>query len=145
MDFTEMMQLAARQPLPQEALDRINAAEQGTEAALGIRFTAVGPDEVRAEMDVDGRHKQPMGLVHGGIYCVLTEGVASLAALVAAEGRPIVGVNNTTDFLRPVSSGTVTAQATAIQQGRRTQLWEVRMEHEGKLVALGRLRTMLAS
>ncbi|WPF67154.1 MULTISPECIES: PaaI family thioesterase [unclassified Corynebacterium] len=145
MDFTEMMQLAAREPLPQEILDRINAAEQGAEAALGIRFTAVGPDGVRAEMDVDGRHKQPMGLVHGGMYCVLTEGVASLAALVASEGRPIVGVNNTTDFLRPVSSGTVTAQATAIQQGRRTQLWEVRMEHEGKLVALGRLRTMLAS
>ncbi|MBC3185591.1 PaaI family thioesterase [Corynebacterium sp. zg-331] len=145
MDFTKMMQLAAREPLPQAALDQINSAKQGAEAALGIRFTAIGPDEVRAEMAVDGRHKQPMGLVHGGIYCVLTEGVASLAALVAAEGKPIVGVNNTTDFLRPVSSGTVTARATGIQRGRRTQLWEVRMEHEGKLVALGRLRTMLAS
>ncbi|KQB85636.1 PaaI family thioesterase [Corynebacterium oculi] len=145
MDFTEMMQWASSKSLPQEALDAINSAEQGAEAALGIRFTAVGPDGVRAEMDVDGRHKQPMGLVHGGIYCVLTEGVASLAALAATGGKPIVGVNNTTDFLRPVSSGTVTAQATAIQLGRRTQLWEVRMEHEGKLVALGRLRTMLAS
>ncbi|MCH6196138.1 PaaI family thioesterase [Corynebacterium mastitidis] len=142
MDFQELMRLASRGPLDAEALNIINGAQEGAEAALGIRFTAVGPDEVRAEMAVDGRHKQPMGLVHGGIYCVLTEGVASLAALVASEGRPIVGVNNTTDFLRSATEGTIVARATALQRGRRTQLWEVRMEHEGALVALGKLRTM---
>ncbi|KQB85705.1 PaaI family thioesterase [Corynebacterium lowii] len=142
MDFQQMMKQAAQEPLDAAALDQINAASQGAEAALGIRFTAVGPEEVCAELEVDDRHKQPMGLVHGGIYCLLTEGVGSMAALVSTEGRPVVGVNNSTDFIRSVSSGVVTARATAIQCGRRTQLWDVQMRQGDRLLARGTLRTM---
>jgi acyl-coenzyme A thioesterase PaaI-like protein len=54
----------------------------------------------------------------------------------------VVGVTNTTNFIRSVSSGRILVEATPIQQGRTQQFWEVRMtrDTDGALVALGHLR-----
>src|SRR3982750_2425560 len=95
-------------------------------------------------MALDEAHHQPFGRVHGGIYAIAVEGVASAgaSAAVADRGQYAVGTNNTTDFLRPVSVAEVEVVAEPIFQGRTQQLWEVsitRLEG-GKLAARGRLR-----
>jgi 1,4-dihydroxy-2-naphthoyl-CoA hydrolase len=48
-----------------------------------------------------------------------------------------VGVANNTDFLRPMTEGTVEVLAEPIQQGRRQQLWQVTITStgDGKLVS----------
>jgi 1,4-dihydroxy-2-naphthoyl-CoA hydrolase len=99
---------------------------------------------VRARLSLNEDHHQPFGRVHGGIYAIAVEGVASAGACaaVADQGMYAVGTNNTTDFLRPVTAAEVEILAEAIFQGRTQQLWEVsitRLE-DGKLVARGRLR-----
>jgi 1,4-dihydroxy-2-naphthoyl-CoA hydrolase len=99
---------------------------------------------VRARLSLNEDHHQPFGRVHGGIYAIAVEGVASAGACaaVADEGMYAVGTNNTTDFLRPATTAEVEILAEAIFQGRTQQLWEVsitRLE-DGKLVARGRLR-----
>jgi len=99
---------------------------------------------VRARLSLNEDHHQPFGRVHGGIYAIAVEGVASAgaSAAVAERGMYAVGTNNTTDFLRPVSVAEVDVVAEPIFQGRTQQLWEVsitRLE-DGKLVARGRLR-----
>jgi 1,4-dihydroxy-2-naphthoyl-CoA hydrolase len=99
---------------------------------------------VRARLSLNEDHHQPFGRVHGGIYAIAVEGVASAGACaaVADDGMYAVGTNNTTDFLRPVTAAEVEILAEAIFQGRTQQLWEVsitRLE-DGKLVARGRLR-----
>jgi 1,4-dihydroxy-2-naphthoyl-CoA hydrolase len=99
---------------------------------------------VRARLSLNEEHHQPFGRVHGGIYAIAVEGVASAgaSAAVADRGQYAVGTNNTTDFLRPVSVAEVEVVAEPIFQGRTQQLWEVsitRLE-DGKLVARGRLR-----
>jgi hypothetical protein len=61
--------------------------------------------------DGDPTLQQPMGIVHGGVYCAVIESVASTSAYVWLSehgGGNVVGVNNT-DFLRAISSGTVYA------------------------------------
>ena len=101
-------------------------------------------NRVRATLTLDERHHQPFGVVHGGIYALAVEGVASAGACaaVADRGQYAVGTSNTTDFLRPVSSGEVEVIAEPIFQGKTQQLWNVQIVRldNGKLVAKGQLR-----
>ena len=109
-----------------------------------FRLHEVSGTRVRATLSLNEDHHQPFGRVHGGVYAIAVEGVASAGACaaVADRGMYAVGTNNNTDFLRPVSVAEVEVLAEAIFQGRTQQLWEVsitRLE-DGKLVARGRLR-----
>lgn len=109
---------------------------------LGMEFTELGPDRVTLRWEVDPTHYQPLGLLHGGVHCAAVESAASVgAALWLAGTGHVVGVSNQTDFLRPVSEGTLTATATPVHRGRRQQLWvaEIRDEEE-RLVARGQVR-----
>jgi 1,4-dihydroxy-2-naphthoyl-CoA hydrolase len=111
---------------------------------LGLVFTDISPDRTQARLDVQPKLLQPMGIVHGGVYCSMVESLASVAAytwLQANGGGSVVGVNNNTDFLRAISSGTVYGAATPVHRGRRQQLWLVAITNSGdRLVARGQVR-----
>jgi uncharacterized protein (TIGR00369 family) len=82
--------------------------------------------------------------VHGGVYCSIIEGLASVSGQVWLSengGGNVVGVNNNTDFLRAISTGTVTAVSTPIHRGRRQQLWLITITDENdRVVARGQVR-----
>jgi uncharacterized protein (TIGR00369 family) len=87
-------------------------------------------NRVRAEIAVTDRLKQPLGLVHGGVYATIAD------ALTAPAGRVIT---NQTSFLRPITRGTITATARRRHNGRTTQVWETDVtDDEGRLCALVR-------
>lgn len=126
--------------------EAINAGLSGLERALHLRYTEVSADRVVVECDVADHLRQPIGLVHGGVYAALSESAASRGA-VANSGGMAVGVNNTTDFIRSVREGTLRAIATPLQPGRRTQLWQVEIfnlvgQSQPSLVARSTVRTM---
>jgi 1,4-dihydroxy-2-naphthoyl-CoA hydrolase len=109
-----------------------------------FRIHELSGSRVHASMTLGDAHHQPFGIVHGGVYAFAVEGVASTGAnaAVAERGMYAVGVNNSTDFLRPISEGTVDVVAEPIFQGRNQQLWavEITRRSDGKLVARGQLR-----
>ncbi|MDP7701942.1 PaaI family thioesterase [Mycobacterium sp. TY815] len=111
---------------------------------LGLQFTELTPDSARAQLEVKPKLLQPMGLVHGGVYCSVVESMASVAAytwLAANGGGNVVGVNNNTDFLRAIKSGMVYGKAEPIHRGRRQQLWLVTIaDEDDRLVARGQVR-----
>ncbi|WP_445160320.1 PaaI family thioesterase [Mycobacterium sp. Dal123C01] len=111
---------------------------------LGLRFTELSPDGARAQLEVTPKLLQPMGLVHGGVYCSMVETIASASAfawLATRGGGNVVGVNNNTDFLRSISSGTVFGAAEPIHRGRRQQLWLVTItDDHDQVVARGQVR-----
>jgi uncharacterized protein (TIGR00369 family) len=112
-------------------------------AAAGLQLTHVGADRVEGVLDLGPEHHTPWGVVHGGVYTAAIESAASLgaSAAVADRGQVAVGVNNTTDFLRSITSGRVTVTATPAQQGRTQQLWDVRIaDQEERVVARGTVR-----
>lgn len=119
-------------------------ADDFTDRALGLAWDTVSLERVTAHLDADERHHQPFGIVHGGVWCAVVESVASVAGLVqvAAAGQVVVGVNNTTDFVRPHRSGRVEVVATPIHVGRTQQLWQVTITRasDAALVAQGQLR-----
>src|SRR3954447_10815862 len=110
-------------------------------AAVGLHLDSVegtGLDTVvRGHLDVDERHHTPWGVVHGGVWCSVVESAATVGAcaVVEAEGRFAVGVDNLTDFLRPVRTGSLVVSARPEQIGRSLQLWQVEIVNaEGKTV-----------
>lgn len=111
---------------------------------LGLRWDSLSRDRVVAHLDVDERHHQPHGIVHGGVWCSVIESLASIggALRVASTGRFVVGVNNVTDFLRSHRKGRIEGVATPIHVGRLQQLWQVELARpeDGKLVARGQVR-----
>ncbi len=123
------------QPMPEAPFDK----------ELGLEFTEISPDRTRAQLDVAPKLLQPMGIVHGGVYCAMVESLASVAAYtwIAAKGGDgsVVGVNNNTDFLRAIGSGMIYGTAIPIHRGRRQQLWQVTIvDPDDRLVARGQVR-----
>ena len=138
--FAALLAAAQARPLNEEELKLINSNQMGLGKLIGLRYTLISADEIRSEIDVTADHHQPWGVANGGLYCTMTETTASIGSLIAA-GQPVVGVNNNTDFLKPVASGTIEAVATPLYKGRRTQLWEVKISQGDTLVAASTLRT----
>ncbi len=123
-------------------LDALNASSRGTAMEpLGIVFTEIGPDFLRATMPVDARTHQPYGLLHGGASALLAETLGSTAGMLCVEeGRGCVGIEINANHLRGVRSGTVTGTARPLHVGRSTQVWEIRIEDAaGHLVCVSRL------
>lgn len=123
-------------------LQALNASSSGTAMEpLGIVFTELGHDYLRATMPVDARTRQPYGLLHGGASALLAETLGSTAGMLCVEeGRGCVGIEINANHLRGVRSGTVTGTARPLHVGGRTQVWEIRIEDESaRLVCVSRL------
>jgi uncharacterized protein (TIGR00369 family) len=111
----------------------------------GIELTDATTDRAVGRLEIVDNHHQPYGVVHGGVYCTLSETVASTGAALWAMDQGMagaVGVNNITDFLRATSSGVLIAEATPIHRGRTQQLWRVTIirAEDGKLAAQSQVR-----
>lgn len=114
----------------------------GFGGGIGVEYLEVTPDRVVVTVEVAPHLHQPHGIVHGGVYCALAEEVASVAGSVwlGGDGR-VVGVNNSTDFLRAVTEGTLTATGTPVHRGRSQQLWRVEITDDaGRTAAVGQVR-----
>jgi len=124
------------------SLDQLNALSKDTAVeSLGIVFTEIGADFVRATMPVDARTRQPFGLLHGGASVLLAETLGSMAgSLCVMPKQQVVGMEINANHLRAVRSGTVTGTARALHLGRNTQVWDIRIEDErARLVCISRL------
>lgn len=119
------------------------AAVPGTfDALVGLVFDNITEDEVRAHVEVRDEIKQPMGLVHGGVFASIAESMTSAATHLAVveDGKSAQGLSNQTSFLRPILQGTIHAVARRRHRGRSTWVWEVELaDDQGRLCALVRM------
>ncbi len=123
----------------------LNAIVEGWNHAMGLRFLSASADEVVAELDVGPAHRQPYGIVHGGVWCGVIETVCSTGAAIDAAKRnqSVVGMENHTSFLRAVREGRVRVVAKPLSRGSRTQVWEgTILDSAGRAVATGRVRLL---
>jgi 1,4-dihydroxy-2-naphthoyl-CoA hydrolase len=108
---------------------------------LGIEFVELKPERVVATMPIDRRHLQPFGYLHGGVSVILAESVASIGAFLnCPPGKGAFGSEINASHLRPKrAGGRLTAVGTPVHTGKRSQVWEVRIEDEdGKPVCASR-------
>lgn len=125
------------------SLDQLNENAQNTMGGyLGMEFTEIGPDYLRAMMPVDHRTVQPYGLLHGGASAALAETVGSVASalIIDPEKQICVGLEINANHIRGVREGYVHAIAKPLHIGSTTHVWDIRIldDHE-KLVCVSRL------
>ena len=110
----------------------LNGLLRGYDRLYGLEILELSDAEVRARVLVRDELKQPVGLLHGGVYASLAESITSLvtAAAVIPEGNMATGLANNTNFLRPITGGAVHAHATRLHRGRTTWVWDVRMSDD---------------
>src|SRR5450432_3594987 len=87
---------------------------------MEIVILGASPDEVTCEWEVGEKHRQPYGIVHGGVHCGVIETLASLGAALVAQprGQRVVGLENSTTFIRAVRSGKLRGVARPVTRGR---------------------------
>lgn len=125
------------------SLEELNSSGAGTMIEyVGIRITEIGDDFIRGTMAVDGRTRQPHGILHGGASVVLAETLGSTGATLCVDAAQYqcVGQEINANHLRPVRAGLVTGTARPVHLGGRTHVWVIDIVNEaGKLVCISRL------
>ena len=99
----------------------------------------ISENYIKSSLVVEDYHKQPMGMVHGGVIDTMAEASISYAAYFTQEGT-WVGVNNNTDFIKAVTEGTIICEATPIKLGKRSQIWEAILSNNEEVCARSTVR-----
>jgi len=125
------------------AVAELNSGRPGTLIEhLGIEFTEIGDDYIRATMPVDPRTRQPYGLLHGGASVALAETLGSMGAAMCVDSKEYqcVGQEINANHVRAARTGLVTGTARPVHLGGRTHVWGIEIVNEaGKLVCISRL------
>ena len=109
---------------------------------IGIRFTELGDNYLKATMPVDHRTKHPYGLLHGGASVALAETIGSVgSALVIDQNQYIcVGQEINANHLRSAKGGYVTGVTMPLHIGATSQVWEIKIYDEAeKLICVSRI------
>ena len=109
---------------------------------IGLEYLEAGTDEVRARLAVTDEVRQPVGLVHGGVFAAMAESMCSAATWLAVkdDGMAAMGQSNSATFMRPITEGHVNALARTRHRGRTTWIWDVEITDDAdRLCALVRM------
>ncbi|RMH81615.1 MAG: PaaI family thioesterase [Actinomyces sp.] len=94
---------------------------------LGFDLVATG-DEVMAVLDVDERHLNPNGVVHGGVVFALVDTAMGSATMrVIDEGCLCASIEIHLRYLRPAGLGRLRAHTRVLRRGRRVVHLESRV------------------
>jgi 1,4-dihydroxy-2-naphthoyl-CoA hydrolase len=113
--------------------------ERSFEGFLGLEWIELTEDTSRVRFEARENLKQPLGLLHGGIFSAVAETVASVATVSAVwrDGLIGSGLSNTASFLRPVTGGSVHVVGRLRAHDEREWVWSHEFrDDDGKLCAL---------
>jgi uncharacterized protein (TIGR00369 family) len=104
---------------------------------LGFVLKVIEPGQAVFEMEADERHHNPMGTLHGGIYCDLADAAMGYAyAATLEDGETFTTIELKINFLRPVRRATLIAEAKVVKAGSSVGYVECDVKDQtGKLVA----------
>jgi len=106
---------------------------------FGIRITSAAKDRVAAELDVDHRHLNGRGVMHGGAVMAFADVLGGHGAglNIDRDTHRTTTIESKTNFFRACFPGRVTAVSVPLHHGRRTSVWQTSIRGpDGKLVAM---------
>lgn len=128
------------------AMNEVEGSIGGFASSIGIVFDTVTADTVTATLEVQPRHLQPMGIVHGGVWMTMAETLASVGTAVSAvrAGQAVVGMENRTSFIGQARTGIITGVARALHRDASDHLWSVEMRDANeRLIAEATVRLLI--
>ena len=113
---------------------------------LGITFTDVQPDSIRASMPVNSKTCQPNGWLHGGASLALAESMAGAGSylLIDREQFNVLGLQVSGNHVSSIDKGVLQASAQLIHKGKTTHVWDVKITDENhKLISTVRVTNII--
>jgi 1,4-dihydroxy-2-naphthoyl-CoA hydrolase len=124
-------------------LEEIQSFAKGTmNEYIGIQFTELGENFMRAKMPVDERTRQAYGLLHGGASATLAETIGSVASAMILDLDQFycVGLEINANHTRSAKEGFVEATALPLHIGGLTHVWDIKIrDHRENLICVSRL------
>ena len=104
---------------------------------IGFTLKAIEPGRAVFELEAGERHHNPMGTLHGGVYCDLADAAMGYAyAATLAEGESFTTIELKINFLRAVRTAILTAEAKVVKAGASLGYVECEIkDQEDRLVA----------
>lgn len=122
----------------QTQLDLLNKMNANTlMETLDIQFSAVGEGFMEATMPVSPKVHQPYGILHGGASIALAETVGSVLSATTIDSTQFksVGMQMTSNHIRPKREGIITARAEFVKKGRTVHLVKIEIrDEEGQMI-----------
>lgn len=109
---------------------------------LGTEWISSDPDHAVVRLTMKDEHRQPMGIMHGGVMASMVESLCSMATATAVvpDNRISMGQSISVNLLRPVSSGGIQVEAEAVHRGRMTWVWRATVkDFEGRVCAMAQM------
>jgi len=121
-------------------LEKIQSMKMPFAELKGVTFTEADRDRVVARMQIRPDLCTLNHVIHGGALMALADSVGAAATVINLpdDAKGTTTLESKTNFIGAAREGTtVIATATPVHRGRRTQVWQTRLESEdGKLIAL---------
>jgi uncharacterized protein (TIGR00369 family) len=121
-------------------LEKIRAMKMPFADLKGVTFVEADRDRVVARMTVRPDLCTANNVAHGGAVMAFADSVGAAATVInlPEDAKGTTTLESKTNFIGGAKEGTtLTATATPVHRGRRTQVWTTRLETEdGKLVAI---------
>ena len=120
----------------------------GTNHLEDLALQSIGFDgeDYGVELELEPRHLNIGGIVHGGVICSLLDTAMARSWLMAATAGVLSAatLEMKVNFLGSARSGRLIARGRVVNQTRRTIYVEGRVEdHDGKLIARGSATMMI--
>src|ERR1700733_7713685 len=121
-------------------LEKIRSMKIPFAELKGVTFIEADKDRLVAKMVVRPELCTLRHTIHGGAVMAFADSVGAAATVVnlPEDAKGTTTIESKTNFIGGAKEGTtVTATATPVHRGRRTQVWQTRVEaDDGKLVAI---------
>lgn len=103
---------------------------------IGTEWISDDPDGAVARFKVRDELRQPVGLIHGGVFSTVVESLCSRATALAVlpDGMNCMGQSISVSFLRSLTEGSAEVRAVARHRGRTTWVWQAEVvDHQERL------------
>ncbi len=99
---------------------------------LGIEIEKISSDEVSLYLDIQPKHINSRGFVHGGVIYTLMDHSLAFASNLCGEA---VGQSSNIIYHRPVKEGRLYSKLTIINKSKSLLIYDVKVTCNGKLIA----------
>lgn len=117
----------------------INADIMPFAKLMGVEVVSAAPDRVEGRLVVRDDLCTAGGILHGGAFMAFADSLGAIGGFLnIRDGARTTTLESKTNFLGSAKAGTtVRGVATPIHIGRRSSVWQTRVEaDDGKLLAL---------
>lgn len=109
---------------------------------LGIKLIELADDYMRSNMPVDAHTQNPLGVLHGGASCVLSEHLSGIASFLCVDPtkKYITGLDINANHIKAVNTGFITAHVAPLHLGKSTHIWDVKIYNDNnQLICISRM------